>query len=65
MEKQGDGVAFFQNMTRCLPALQQVRVTEIDEADWSRPFIVTSLVAADYPDGIVAVVDGSKTEIWG
>ena len=65
VERQGDGVAFFQHMSRCLPELPQLRLSEIDSADWTQPFIVTSLQCEEFPQDIVAAVDGFKTNTWG
>ena len=51
-------------MSRCLPELPQLRLSEIDSADWTQPFIVTSLQCEEFPQDIVAVVDGFKTNTW-
>ena len=64
VDKQGDGVAFFEAMEKCLPGLKTLAWGDLATTDWDQPFIITGFTVDKLPTEIANVLETFKDATW-
>ena len=65
VDKQGDGVAFFEAMEKCLPGLKTIAWGDLaTTTNWDQPFIITGFTVDKLPTEIANVLETFKDVTW-